>query len=176
MSADGENWSASCSGLFISRNIVSGTDWVGSWMGPRADMDAVAYWGRIYTRMYFYLCLYLHILLQRLYIWMSISEESQNFKGFDISKRLLIRIESMKPCTWPSVPRKEPQFFSSDLHLHACWLECRVCHWWESHAPCPAVSPHCSSSTSDCTHTSGLHQAKAKSGCWSRSLYNTAFW
>jgi hypothetical protein len=41
-SADGEDFSASCCGRFIYREIVPGTDWMVSLMGRTTDMDAVA--------------------------------------------------------------------------------------------------------------------------------------
>jgi hypothetical protein len=38
---DGDQWSASCLGHFIHREIASGTHWIGSWKGPRADLEAM---------------------------------------------------------------------------------------------------------------------------------------
>jgi hypothetical protein len=38
---DGGEWSASRPGRFTPRERVSGTHWIGSWVRPRAVLDAV---------------------------------------------------------------------------------------------------------------------------------------
>jgi hypothetical protein len=38
---DGGEWSASRPNLFASRERAPGTHWIGGWVGPRADLDAV---------------------------------------------------------------------------------------------------------------------------------------
>jgi hypothetical protein len=39
---DGGEWSASRPGRFTPRERAPGTHWIGGWVGPRADLDAVA--------------------------------------------------------------------------------------------------------------------------------------
>jgi hypothetical protein len=38
---DGGEWSASHPSRFTSRERAPGTHWIGSWVGPRAGLDAV---------------------------------------------------------------------------------------------------------------------------------------
>jgi hypothetical protein len=38
---DGGEWSASCPGRFTPRERVTGTRWIGGWVGSRAVLDAV---------------------------------------------------------------------------------------------------------------------------------------
>jgi hypothetical protein len=38
---DGDEWSASRPGRFTPGGIALGTHWIGSWVGPRAGLDAV---------------------------------------------------------------------------------------------------------------------------------------
>jgi hypothetical protein len=39
---DGSEWSASRPGRFTPRERAPGTHWLGGWVGPVADLDAVA--------------------------------------------------------------------------------------------------------------------------------------
>jgi hypothetical protein len=39
---DGGEWSASRPGRFTLRERALGTHWIGSWVGPRAGLDAVS--------------------------------------------------------------------------------------------------------------------------------------
>jgi len=39
---DGAEWSASRPGDFIRWERAPGTHWIGGWVGPRADLDAVS--------------------------------------------------------------------------------------------------------------------------------------
>jgi hypothetical protein len=41
LALDGGEWSASRSGHFTPRERIPGTHWMGSWVGPRAVLDAV---------------------------------------------------------------------------------------------------------------------------------------
>jgi hypothetical protein len=38
---DGAEWSASRPGRFLSEEVAPGTYWIGSWVAPRAGLDAV---------------------------------------------------------------------------------------------------------------------------------------
>jgi len=38
---DGGKWLASCLGHFIPRERTPGTHWIGGWVGPRANLEAV---------------------------------------------------------------------------------------------------------------------------------------
>jgi len=42
LAVDGDEWSASCPGHFTPRERVPGTQQIGGWVDPRADLDALS--------------------------------------------------------------------------------------------------------------------------------------